>query len=270
LPEVSEKGEYLVAPMGNGKYSISLKKRGRQFDISWESIINDAMGAFSDIPARFSNAAIRTEARIVTSLFASATGPNVLLFGAPILDVDGQNIVNVGDLPLTITNLETTLTKMGEQTDAKGEPISISGIHLVVPKSLELTARAILTSVLRQQAGSATPVPTANVVSQMGIQLHVNPYLPIVDTSGNKNTTWYVFASPSEGAAIEYARLLGHESPEICMKASDKASVGGGVISPFDGDFATDNIFYRVRIVGGGTQLDPRFAYAQDGSGGGT
>jgi hypothetical protein len=59
--------------------------------------------------------------------------------------------------------------------------------------------------------------------------------------------------------------LLGHETPEICMKASDKVSVTGSPLSPFSGDFATDNIFYRVRIVCGGTQLDPRMTYAQVG-----
>ena len=266
LPLVGEKGEYLVAPVGDGKYTISVAKRGRQFDISWESIVNDAMNAFGDTPAKFANAAIRTEARLVTALFAAAAGPNGSLFGATITDVDGQAITNLGALPLTIANLEITLNLMATQTDANGEPITVRGVHLVVPPALEFTARAILTSALQQQVDSAVPVPVVNIIPQLGLQLHVNPYLPIVDVSGKKNTTWYVFAEPSQGAAIEYARLLGHESPEICMKASDKVSVGGGIVSPFDGDFATDNIFYRVRIVGGGTQLDPRFAYAQTGS----
>lgn len=68
---------------------------------------------------------------------------------------------------------------------------------------------------------------------------------------------------------MEMAYLRGHEMPEICMKSSDKVTVGGAALSPFSGDFATDNIMYRVRIVHGGTQLDPRYAYSQDGSGGG-
>jgi len=92
--------------------------------------------------------------------------------------------------------------------------------------------------------------------------LHVDPYIPVIDTSQNLNT-WYVFADPSQGAAMEFGYLRGHETPEICMKSSDKVSVGGAALSPFSGDFATDNIFYRVRIVKGSTQLDPRFAYAQ-------
>ena len=65
---------------------------------------------------------------------------------------------------------------------------------------------------------------------------------------------------------MEFGYLRGHETPEICMKSSDKVSMGGGDLSAFSGDFATDNIFYRVRIVKGSTQLDPRFAYAQEWS----
>lgn len=269
LPEVSEKGEYLVRPSGTAFYQVQLKKRGAQFDISWEATINDILGAFEDIPERFATAAIRTLARDATSLYAAVTGPNPALFGNPIVDVDGQNVVNVGVLPLTIANLEATLALMAMQVDPNGEPISVAGIHLVVPKLLEFTARAMLTSALKQWtevgAGGGVPMPTANVVSQVGIQLHVDPNLPVVDTSGNANRTWYLFADPGQGQAMEMDFLRGYEEPEICMKASDKVTVGGASLSPFSGDFATDNTFYRVRIVHGGTQLDPRFAYAQKG-----
>ncbi|MBU1067107.1 Mu-like prophage major head subunit gpT family protein [Patescibacteria group bacterium] len=269
LPLVGEKGEYLVAPVGEGRYTGRVYKRGRQFDISWEAIVNDALNAFGDIQQRFARAAIRTEARFATSLYSSAAGPNVLLYGAPIVDVDGANVTNVGVLPLTIANLEATMQLMALQVDTNGEPISIQGMHLVVPPSLEFQARAILTSVLKQWtevgAGGGIPVPTVNVIPQMGLRLHVDPFLPVVDATATDDTTWYLFADPSQGAAIEFRYLRGHETPEICMKASDKVTVAGGAISPFSGDFATDNIFYRVRIVIGGTQLDPRFTYAQVG-----
>ncbi|MCK9601912.1 MAG: hypothetical protein M0R06_22900, partial [Sphaerochaeta sp.] len=84
LNEVPEKGEYLVAPMHEGRYSIAVKKRGRQFDISWEATVNDFLQAFTKMPQRFANAATYTEAYLATSLFASAAGPNILLYGAPI------------------------------------------------------------------------------------------------------------------------------------------------------------------------------------------
>jgi len=267
LPEVAEKGEYLVGPVSECYDYYNLAKYGRQFDISWESIINDEMGAFDDIPARMATAVIRSEAFQATGTFVAATGPHTSLFGAPIADC-GQNVTNLGVLPLTILNLETTLELMRAQTDPNGEPISVRGIHLVVPPQLEFTARQILTSGEKMwisQAGVAAPAPypTTNVVSQVGIQLHVDPYIPVVDTSQTDDTTWYLFGDPSQGAAMEFGYLRGHESPEICMKASDKVTVGGAAITPMSGDFATDNIFYRVRTVMGSIQLDPRFAYAQ-------
>jgi hypothetical protein len=269
LPRVGEKGEYLVSPVSDTQYTRQVYKLGRQFDISWESLVNDGMGAFDDIAADYAKAALNTEYHEVTGLYAAATGPDPLLFGAPIVDVDGVNVTNLGALALTIANLETTMELMASQTDVNGLPLNIRGMHLVVPSALEFTARAILTSALKQWtevgAGGGIPVPTTNVVPQMGLQLHINPWLAYIDTSGNVDTTWYLFADTGMGYAIGFDRLRGHEGPEICMKASDKVAVGGGPISPFDGDFATDNVFYRVRQVQGGNYLDPRFAYAQVG-----
>jgi len=270
LDPVPEKGEYKVKPVSEAHYSWTIAKYGNQFDVSFEALINDDLGAFADVPQRFASAAVYTEAYLVTSLFASATGPNPALFGAPIVDVDLQNVTNVGSLPLTIQNLETTLALMAAQTDALGRPLGIRGVHLVVPPALETTARAILTSASKQwldtAAGAVIPVPTANVLPQMGLTPHVNPLLPAIDESGNRNGTWYLFAdkgSQTSPKALEFSYLRGHETPEICMKASDKVSPTGAPISPFSGDFATDNIFYRVRICCGGSALDPRYAYAQ-------
>jgi hypothetical protein len=267
LPRVVEKGEYYVAPVVEGYYSRRLYKYGRQFDISWESLINDALGAFQDIPQRFADSVLYTRAYNVTDMIASAGGPDALLFGAALADVaDGQLITNVGALPLTIGNLQVTLGLMAAQTDVNGRPLGIRGKHLVVPPALEFTARAILTSALMAYAATAAgavPLPTVNVVSQLGLVLHVDPLLPVIDVSGNRNGTWYLFADLADGRAIQMDFLRGYEDPEICMKASDKVAVGGGPISPFDGDFATDNVFYRVRDVHGGTRVDRRYCYAQ-------
>ena len=263
LDPVAQKGEYLVKPTSDSHYHLKVAKYGNQFDISWESLINDDLGAFSDVASRFADAATYTEAYLATQLFVAAAGPNPLLFGATISDVDGQAITNQGTLALDITNLGITMGLMAAQTDVLGRPLGIRGVHLVVPPALEITARGILTSALQQQLASAVPIATANVVAQMGIQLHVNPFVSMIDTSGNKNMTWYLFADTGSIKAMEFDYLRGHETPEICMKNSDKVSPTGAPLGAFSGDFATDNIFYRVRIVCGGTQLDPRAAYAQ-------
>ena len=252
LAEVAEKGEYLASERDEDKYDLAVKKYGRQFDISWETLINDDLGALKDTPERFARAAVRTEHRIVTTLYAR----DATMYTA----AHGNMVAGA----LTIATLETGLEAMAAQTDANGEPIMNRAKYLVVPPALEMTARQILTSASKMwtesAGGGATAYPTTNVVSQMGLTLVVDPYLPVIDTTDGA-TGWYLFADPKDIAALEVAHLKGHERPEICMKASDKATVGGGAIGPMSGDFATDNVFYRVRLVFGGVAEDYRATY---------
>ena len=275
LPQVAENGPYLEEPSVTGHYHRRVYKWGRRFGISFESVINDSMGAFSDITQRMITAADRTESRHAAETFCSATGPSALLYGAPIADCDGQNVTNVGVLPLTIPNLQTTLTLMSQQTDVNGERINIVGVHVVVPQSLRFTLDQILHSTWVQHfdtAGAANavavvdvPLPTYNSVAHVGLVPHVNGELESIDVSGTGDTTWYVFAELAQGEAAHMDYLRGHETPEVCMKASDKITVGGGLIGPMEGDFDNDSIAYRLRTIHGGTQYDPHMTYAQVG-----
>lgn len=276
LARVAEKAEYPMAGMSEGSYSRQLFKHGRQFAISWEALVNDAMDAFGDLPQRFANAALYTEAWEVTSIYCAAAGPNPALFGAPIVDVaDEQAITNLGNLALDITNLETTLGLMASQTDIEGRPLGIRGVHLVVPPMLEFTARAILTSGFKQHVDTAgganavapvyAPLPSTNVLPQLNLQLHIDPLVPVVTPVAAANRTWYLFADPAAGKWGQLDFLRGHETPEICMKASNKVSLTGAPISAWEGDFEIDDVLWRVRHCLGGAALDPRYAYAQVG-----
>lgn len=275
LPLVGQNGEYLVGKVGDSRVTFKVYKRGREFDIKWEALINDALGAFSDIGDRMAESAINTDSYQATSLIAAATGPNSGLFGAPITAPDGAAVTNLGALALSIPNVQTTLGLMAHQTSpVTGLPLGIRGLHLVVPPALEDAAWQIVTSTAMQYvaapiedaASIVTPYPTLNPIPRRGIQVHVNEWLPQIDVSGDHDTTWYLFSDPARYAAIGYGYLVGHETPEVCMKASNKVTLQGGPISPFAGDFDTDDIFYRVRVVVGGCQMiEPRAAYAQVG-----
>ena len=267
LPRVAEKGEYLASDREEAKYTLKLLKYGRQFDISWETLVNDDLGALKDTPERFARAAIRTEHTLVARSFANLTMAGAVhTVGGNLFSTNAAELNETAGA-LTIGFLEQGLETMAGRTDAAGEPIAVRAKFLVVPPALELTARQILTSSEKRYTGGAagTAWPTSNVLPQYGLQLIVDPYLPAAATlnltGASANTQWYLFADPKELAALEFAHLSGHERPEICMKASDKVTVGGGAIGPMSGDFATDNILYRVRFVFGGGRLDWRAAY---------
>jgi hypothetical protein len=261
LAEVAEKGEYLASERNEAKYELAIKKYGRQFDISWETLINDDLGALKDTPERFARAALRTEHRLVTNQYADDDGTHA---AGNLYDKVTAGEINGSVALLTIANLEGGVEAMAGFRDANGEAIMNRAKYLVVPPALEMTARQILTSTTKMwtesAGGAATAYPTSNVISQYGLQLIIDPYLPIMDAS-NGDTGWYLFADPSDIAALEVAYLAGHERPEICMKASDKVTIGGGAINPLTGDFATDNVFYRVRHCFGICELDWRATY---------
>lgn len=261
LDRVAEKGEYLASDREETRYTLYVYKYGRQFDISWETMINDDLDALKDTPMRFAKAAIRTEQYGVINQYASDTGTHA---AGNLYDDATAGEINGSVALLTIANLEAGLEAMAGWTDAGGSPIMNRARYLVVPPALEMTARQILTSTTKMWSDNAAgpvPYPTNNVVSQMGLELIVEPWLPIADATDG-NTAWYLFADPSDIACLEAGYLKGHERPEICMKASDKVTVGGGALNPMSGDFATDNVFYRVRHCFGVTELDWRATYA--------
>ena len=263
LARVGEKGEYLASDRDEKKYDIYVYKYGRQFDISFEALINDDLNALKDTPERFARAAVRTEHRLATGGYVHDVGTHAL---GNLYDNATAGEINCVAALLTIANLEAAIQAMKAFRDANGEPIMNTPKYLVVPDSLEFTARQILTSAMKMwvEGTGATPTvwPMTNVLPQAGLTLIVDPYLTVLDgTAANGLTAWYLFADPRDIAALEFDYLEGHDRPEICMKASDKVSIGGGAISPFEGDFATDNVFYRVRDICGCNKLDWRATY---------
>jgi len=260
LPEIAEKGEYPASDREETKYDVYARVYGRQFDISWRTLYNNAgVKALKDTPEQFGRAAARTEHRLVTATYAGDVGTHA---GGNLYEVG----VNASANALTIANLSTGIATMNQLTDANGEPIENTPVHLVVCPSLEDTAWEITTSLIMQWLADAddvtppAPYATANPIPRRKLKVWVDKYLPIVDTVSD-DEAWYLFSDPNDIAAIEVDYAEGHERPEICMKASNKVAVNGGTISPFEGDFATDNVFYRVRLCFGANKLDWRATY---------
>ncbi|KKL14163.1 hypothetical protein LCGC14_2518510 [marine sediment metagenome] len=270
MPKVALRGEYKQdKEVGEGKVSITLSKFGRLFGLAWETVLADyELGAFNDVAERLNNAALVTEFYEATSLIAAAAGPHASLYGAPITHpIDGASITNKGTLKLSgasgAANLGTTVGLMQSQVDKDGNPIVIVGFELVVPPLLRIAMLQILNAI---SVPSDTEGRAISVIRQMSITGHVNEYLPIIDVSANKNTTWYLFARLANGQAARLNFLAGRTSPELVLKAPNKVAVGGGAQGPLEGDFESDSILWRERHIMGGTQIDPRVTYAQDGT----
>lgn len=269
LDIVPEQGEYKQANLSDAKVDIQVFKRGRKVGLSWETLINDDLGAFAGLAQDLSDVALRTEYKEATKLFVSSSGPNSTLFSSSgaANPIDGATIINKDTKTLSADNIFATVTAMRNQLDVDGEPIVFDGFTLVVPPkkeqaALEALSPAALIAVGLSSTSTKERQTSANVTAQLGIDIVVNPYLPVVDTT-HGDTSWYIFAKLSNGGAVQMNFLRGHETPEITMKAPNKQMLGGGAANPLEGDFESDTNQWRVRHVLGGTQVDMRLAYAQ-------
>lgn len=289
LPVVVEEGPYTETKLTETKYQYSVTKHGKRVPFSWEAIINDDLDALKDVPARMGKAARRSEEKFATTLFCGVSGPD-----STIYTVAHKNIVsylNAGspqftaqNPPLSVQALAEALTVLANQTDTESEPISIDAVELVVPPALEVAAKLILNSTQllvgsfgQSISGSAlgnglgtsqlAQMMTSNFLSNR-IRLNVNSYIPIVASTANGSTSWWLFASPSVGRpALEMGFLRGHETPEIFQRSPNARRIGVGTEDPMNGSFDNDTIDYKVRHVFGGVAEDYRMTVASNGSG---
>ncbi len=277
LDKVPEQSEYPEASLSDTEDTISVDKYGRILALDWESLVNDDLDAFRDIPNRHARAAARSENKLVTQQYADSDGPHDSLYsnGNGNL-VNTTNDASADNPALSVSGLQDGYTVLGNQVDEDDEPIVVEGVYLVVPPALKVTAMNILNAIeiRAETSGGGTSAQTIVARNWLSGELNliVDPYLPIVATTNNGGTSWFLFANPaSTRAAVEFARLRGHEQPEIWVKEPNARRVGGGTVGPDQGDFETDSIRYRVRhVFGAGRRTNTggeKSTVASDGSG---
>ena len=288
LQPVEMGGPYPEDKLTDGQFTYRVQKYGRRMPFFWETFINDDLNAIKDTPARFGRAMRRMEEYFVTKLYANNTSfftsankniVNPTLSGSPYT---GTNP------PLSITALAQALTIMSKQRDLDNGPIDIEAVTLVVSPANKVTAQNILNAdyfwanTLGGDLSGTASAQRLNVRNWAKniVQLAVNYFLPIVDTSFG-DTGWYLFADPNSGRpALEFGKLRGHENPDLFMKLPNSVAIGEGQMgpgmgvipgttnmNPMEGDFDTDSIHYKIRHVFGGTQIDPLMAVYSNGSG---
>lgn len=275
LNKVKELAPYKNRAVTDGAYSYAVEKYGDQIAVSWETMVNDDLDALSDLPTRLGKAARRTEERFSAALFSGSSGPNSTFFSTGNKNVINTTVIGSTVTPnpaLSIVGLQQAMQVMDQQVDADGGPIYVEGVTLVVPPALKVVANNIINAteiVAASGGGDGTGNDQLRVKNWMqnGVNVVVNPWLPLINTTSG-NTAWYLFANPNVGRpAMEIGFLMGHETPELWVKSPNASRVGGGLVSPEEGDFEHDAIQYRVRMVLGGTLMDVKSGVASTGLG---
>lgn len=252
---------------GAAEYAIAVAKYGRRFAISWEAWKNnEAIGELEDMPGELARQARETEMIAAASnllLVDPATNIATDVNTAFFKTANGNAPTA---LPLTRDNLKTVLNGMATKSDPNsGRKIARPEMVLVVPKALEPVVEDIKRpTIVRRTSGS---VETEETNEFRNLDYAVDPMLDFLNTHANAATTWFLVPKPrSRRPALWVAKLAGHETPDLRVKADTGQRVGGGDISPLEGSFEIDDIQYRGRHIVGNQQGDPLFTYASRGA----
>ena len=232
-----EKAEAHATYIEESEINMGVEEYADQFDVSWQTIMNDDLGKISETPRRMASAAARFEDQFVSALYDNATTQATLAaLGAPW----------AGTGRLTSPNLAIGISAMMTRTDAGGvNPLNIGRAILVIPPVLVQQAEVLLGSAL--MAGVATN--DLNVLPRHIAGVYVDPYI----ATAGINIPWYLFAQPAEIPAVTVVRLQGVPGPWTYQKSSDVRMLSGNAPSPFLlGSFATGDIEYGVETIIGG------------------
>jgi hypothetical protein len=272
-PEQMEDEELEYGALAEGTaVTLTARKYALGVRLSFELIINDDLNAFSSIPDRLGRGGARTVNRAVTATYVGVNGPLATVYSAP----NGNIVVANASLGttinpvLSIASLSAAYGQLRGMTDTQGQPIMMEAAVLVVPPALEVVARNILQAITIRttSAGGASgqELEVANWLGT-GLTLAVDPYIPVIATTANGNTSWFLFAAPSTGnPAIEVAFLTGYAAPVIYQRATDTMRVGDGMDQEA-GSFATMSNEWKGVVAFGTAVLSVKSTVASNGSG---
>lgn len=260
--DVPENDEFEYGSKSETGYTYAPSKYAKGAKLSWEMILNDDLSAFTDIPDRLARGAGRTVAKFVTGLYVDSSGPHASLYDAAY-----GNVIT-GNPALSVTALGTAFGVLGNMVDAGGDPIYVEEAVLVVPPALRVTGNNIMNQIqVERTTGETTQAVYINNWIVGNLTLVVDPYIPIVASSSNGATSWFLFANPNVSRpALEVGFLRGYGEPVLYQKLANSMRVGGG-IDQAAGDFHTMSQEYKGVIAFGGTRLDPKATVGSEGDG---
>lgn len=268
LPVVPEAAAYPYATLEQETSEVGgIRKHGLKAGFTMEAWLNDSVGALQAIPDSFRRLARDTdEAEVYTALVQGVTAASELVGGQV---PTGATVP--ANAPLSRDALIRAIIEIGER-QVNGRYVRIAGgFNLIVPRGQGVFANFILNQTLgeiRQTDGGNQFVYGVNGgYNPLGnISVVESEYIVATGT----DVPWYLV--PQQGTTggrpvLELLRLVGHELPELRVNNATGVYVGGGAISPFEGNFENDAADFRIRTFARGILWSPELIVFSDGTG---
>ena len=229
LEPLNENGEFKSGAMAEAQETYSVATFGRIIGFTRQAMVNDDLGAFTDVTRRMGQASAAFEAGFLSKLVIANP---VMSDTKTLFHADHGNVAGTGSA-ITIDALSEARKSMRMQKGLLGELIAVTPKYLLVGADRETEAEKAVSTI--------TPVVSQEVNPfQNKLEVVVDPRL------GND---WHLVADPAEVDGLEYAYLDGAAGPQITHEVG----------------FDVDGVRFRVRLDFGGGFVDWRSWYRNAG-----
>ncbi|OQB78598.1 MAG: Mu-like prophage major head subunit gpT [Planctomycetes bacterium ADurb.Bin126] len=221
--QVGADGELKHGRLDEQKYGQKADTHGIMFALTRQMIINDDMGAFTDIPRQIGMGAAEAIADAVWGLWLRNP---VQTDGKAFFSTDHKNYAEGADTALTVDGLTAAEVMFGEQTRPNGRPLGVPASILLVPTALKVPAELLMKSVQLNETTTANKgKPNTNPhVGKFDVVSSV--YLSNASFTGHSSKAWYLLADPNRLPAVEIAFLNGVDRPTVEKTDADFNTLG--------------------------------------------
>ena len=200
LELVNEAGEITFGTIeGKQLASYKLGSYAKGFSISFQTLVNDDVGALSDLSAKITRGARAWFSGFLADTIIS--NPK-LADNKSVFHGDHNNLASTGTAP-TDAAISAAKLAIRKQVDASGNPIGAQPRYILIPAALETAVDKLL----------AQLYPTSSTQAETAARGLVPLVEPRFDL--RNHTAWYVFCDPSDAPVFEYAELQGYEGPRV-------------------------------------------------------
>jgi len=221
--QVGPDGELKHGKLDEQKYGQKADTHGIMFALTRQMIINDDLGAFTDIPRQIGMGAAESIADAVWSLLLANP---LQADGQAFFSTAHKNYSEGAETALAVDSLTAAEALFNEQTKPNGRPLGISASILLVPTALKVAAQLLMTSLQLNETTTANKgKPNANPhVGKFSVVS--STYLSNASFTGNSAKAWYLLADPNRLPAIEVAFLNGVDRPTVEKTDADFNTLG--------------------------------------------
>lgn len=236
LDEIPESAEYKYGVASDAREQVALATYGKIFKISRQAIINDDLGAMTDIPAAHGEAAA---SKVGDVAYAVLTANANMADGVALFYGTHGNLAGSGGAP-GVSTLAAGIAAMKKQKDIAGKRrLNIKPQFFIAPVSLEGVCEQLFLSNL--EGTQAKP----GQVNPYSGNYFTRAYDPRLDDSST--TAWYL-AGP-KGKTVTVFFLNGNRAPYLEMQQG----------------WNVDGVEYKVRIDAAAKAVDYRALYKNAG-----